>query len=128
MEDAAKKVSATAPQNAEKQVNQDTHSDEAFVGYVDDSAPEQANNAPALRAADNTRPKWLREWEKPTGLLDLLDLPNEVLVEDCGPLQISGNLTLVNEQGYAIYANRLTLCRCGHSADKPFCDESHLDM
>ena len=37
-----------------------------------------------------------------------------------GPLAIRGQLTL-NDQEYS----RLTLCRCGESKNKPFCDGSH---
>ncbi len=43
-----------------------------------------------------------------------------------GPLQVSGNLELVSGTGRTL--NRCTeawLCRCGHSANKPYCDGSH---
>ena len=43
-----------------------------------------------------------------------------------GPLLISGNLEVVSGTGRTI--NRVTktvLCRCGHSANKPYCDGSH---
>jgi CDGSH-type Zn-finger protein/uncharacterized Fe-S cluster protein YjdI len=44
-----------------------------------------------------------------------------------GPLLVSGNLEVVSGTGRTI--NRLTktaLCRCGHSANKPYCDGSHV--
>jgi CDGSH-type Zn-finger protein/uncharacterized Fe-S cluster protein YjdI len=44
-----------------------------------------------------------------------------------GPLEVSGNLEIVSGSGHTI--NRVTsttLCRCGHSANKPYCDDSHL--
>jgi CDGSH-type Zn-finger protein len=43
-----------------------------------------------------------------------------------GPLQVTGNLELCSGTGRTI--DRVTqtwLCRCGHSANKPFCDGSH---
>ena len=43
-----------------------------------------------------------------------------------GPLLVNGNLEVVSGTGRTI--NRLTktaLCRCGNSANKPYCDESH---
>ena len=46
---------------------------------------------------------------------------NTVRVRENGPLAIHAPITLDNQpQGY-----RLTLCRCGASANKPFCDGSH---
>lgn len=43
-----------------------------------------------------------------------------------GPLQVEGNLEIVSGTGRTIARTRKTwLCRCGHSADKPFCDGSH---
>lgn len=46
-----------------------------------------------------------------------------------GPLHVSGNLELVSGTGRTI--NRVTdtwLCRCGHSAHKPYCDGSHAKV
>ena len=46
-----------------------------------------------------------------------------------GPLHVSGNLELVSGTGRTL--NRVTdvwLCRCGHSANKPYCDGSHAKV
>ena len=42
-------------------------------------------------------------------------------------MQITGNITLVQEDGSVQYANHLSLCRCGHSGTKPTCDGQHID-
>lgn len=46
-----------------------------------------------------------------------------------GPLVVEGPLTLLDHQGraFALPADKpaVALCRCGHSAKKPFCDGSH---
>lgn len=43
-----------------------------------------------------------------------------------GPLRLRGALTLCSHDGQAVQrGGRATLCRCGHSANKPFCDGSH---
>jgi len=45
-----------------------------------------------------------------------------------GPLRLTGNFTLKDAQGRSFdLAGRetISLCRCGHSANKPFCDGSH---
>lgn len=43
-----------------------------------------------------------------------------------GPIWVRGYVPIVSSQGklYAI-RNRVTLCRCGKSSNKPFCDSSH---
>ncbi|MBU8577620.1 CDGSH iron-sulfur domain-containing protein [Brevibacterium luteolum] len=45
---------------------------------------------------------------------------------DNGPLQIKGQFQVVDHDG-TVYETRRTafLCRCGHSATKPFCDGTH---
>ena len=45
-----------------------------------------------------------------------------------GPVWIKGGIPVVSADGtpYEI-RNRVTLCRCGRSSNKPFCDSSHLD-
>lgn len=43
-----------------------------------------------------------------------------------GPLMIEGNLTVSKQDGEKIKeGEKLFLCRCGHSSNKPFCDGSH---
>ena len=43
-----------------------------------------------------------------------------------GPLIVSGNFTIVAASGRQAWTGtRAALCRCGESADKPFCDGSH---
>ena len=43
-----------------------------------------------------------------------------------GPLFVRGNIELTDSDGEAIAAGpRFSLCRCGASQNKPFCDNSH---
>ena len=44
-----------------------------------------------------------------------------------GPLLIQGNFKIVDAQGneYSVEGDVVTLCRCGHSENKPYCDGTH---
>jgi CDGSH-type Zn-finger protein/uncharacterized Fe-S cluster protein YjdI len=43
-----------------------------------------------------------------------------------GPLVVEGNLTLISGHGLAAWTGtRAVLCRCGESANRPFCDGTH---
>jgi CDGSH-type Zn-finger protein/uncharacterized Fe-S cluster protein YjdI len=43
-----------------------------------------------------------------------------------GPLRITGNFTVLNRKGETVYQGTDTeFCRCGGSANKPFCDGTH---
>jgi CDGSH-type Zn-finger protein/uncharacterized Fe-S cluster protein YjdI len=43
-----------------------------------------------------------------------------------GPLMFDGNLTIRNSSGRDAWrGERVALCRCGESANKPFCDGTH---
>ena len=46
-----------------------------------------------------------------------------------GPVWVRGRIPVESADGkrYAV-RNRVTLCRCGRSANKPFCDSSHVEM
>jgi len=59
--------------------------------------------------------------------------PSIALIDDpamgvAGPLWVRGGIEIVDAEGepYEI-RNRVTLCRCGKSANKPFCDGSHIE-
>jgi CDGSH-type Zn-finger protein len=49
--------------------------------------------------------------------------------EDCsGPLWVQGGVEIVDANGDSYEVrNRVTLCRCGQSANKPFCDGTHAN-
>jgi CDGSH-type Zn-finger protein len=50
----------------------------------------------------------------------------KITVMPNGPLMIEGNLTVNKMSGENIKdGEKLFFCRCGHSANKPFCDGSH---
>ena len=52
----------------------------------------------------------------------------KVNVRDNGPLRIEGEVEIVDAEGKSFgLAGRtvISLCRCGHSENKPFCDGSH---
>jgi CDGSH-type Zn-finger protein len=52
--------------------------------------------------------------------------PPQVLVTDNGPYAVSGGIELMGVQfGDGASREHYTLCRCGASANKPFCDGSH---
>ena len=56
------------------------------------------------------------------------DLPAEVSIIPDGPLWVSGGIPITGSDGSQIETrNRVTLCRCGHSAQKPLCDGSHSE-
>ena len=43
-----------------------------------------------------------------------------------GPVEVTGNFRLVNAKGKIINkVGPVFLCRCGGSANKPYCDDTH---
>ena len=57
-----------------------------------------------------------------------MDEPITILVSPNGPLRVSGNFVIKDPQGKDFdLAGRtmISLCRCGQSQNKPFCDGSH---
>ncbi|MGO9804994.1 MAG: CDGSH iron-sulfur domain-containing protein [Steroidobacteraceae bacterium] len=83
----------------------------------------QVNNCPSGR---------LVAWDRSTGQPLEEPLPASIgVVEDppegvSGPLWLRGGIPLIAADGFAYEVrNRVTLCRCGASKHKPFCDGSH---
>jgi CDGSH-type Zn-finger protein len=83
----------------------------------------QVQNCPAGR---------LVVWNKDSGTaLEPEFLPSIGLIEDpteacSGPLWLRGEITLVSADGEEYEKrNRVTLCRCGQSKNKPLCDGTH---
>ena len=70
--------------------------------------------------------QWLSKRHE-LGRSGLVNVVNEALVSQFGPLKIKGNITLIHEDGSTEHANKVTLCRCGHSRNKPYCDDQHIE-
>lgn len=72
--------------------------------------------------------------DKATGMAHEPELPpSAALVQDpemgvSGPIWVRGGIQIESAGGrpYEV-RNRVTLCRCGKSKNKPFCDGSHID-
>jgi CDGSH-type Zn-finger protein len=55
--------------------------------------------------------------------------PQAVAVVNDGPLWVTGGVSVTNSDGTTLEVrNRVTLCRCGASSNKPLCDGSHKDV
>ena len=87
---------------------------------------------PAPRPSESTDEKaldrWFLEQRGNKRVPKRLDVANELLVTSGGPLKMKGNITLINEDGSVTHSNSLSLCRCGASKSKPFCDDQHLEV
>ncbi|HTN44694.1 MAG TPA: CDGSH iron-sulfur domain-containing protein [Nitrospiria bacterium] len=56
-------------------------------------------------------------------------LPREIGIVQNGPLYVRGRIVVEGADGRAYEVrNRMTLCRCGASKNKPFCDGSHAEI
>jgi CDGSH-type Zn-finger protein len=87
-------------------------------------AIEEAANCPSGR---------LVVWDKQGNPIEPDYEPSIVITEHknglSGPLWIRGEVEVESADGKKYEKrNRVTLCRCGKSLNKPFCDGSHLDI
>ena len=87
-------------------------------------ALQEASDCPAGRLVlrDKTGKELEPEFEPSIGLV--LD----PVVAELGPLWVRGGIPIESADGF-IYEtrNRVTLCRCGESKNKPFCDGRHTN-
>jgi CDGSH-type Zn-finger protein len=88
-------------------------------------AEQEAGHCPAGR---------LVLWDRQTGkAIEPKFEPSLVLIEDTekrvsGPIWVRGGIPIVSSDGKTLeIRNRVTLCRCGQSANKPYCDGTHAD-
>src|ERR1035438_7919690 len=97
---------------------------------------KQTDNAEARRLveyeAGHCPAGRLVAWDRKTGkAIEPKFEPSLGLIEDTakqvsGPIWVRGGIPVVSADGKAYeIRNRLTLCRCGKSANKPFCDGAH---
>jgi len=70
--------------------------------------------------------------EPASGQTDMLPVRDGVLAiepQQDGPLQVTGNLEITSGTGRVVSRGTTAyLCRCGGSANKPFCDGTHAKI
>jgi CDGSH-type Zn-finger protein len=93
---------------------------------------EPATRARFLRQVHDCPAGRLVAWDNATGQALEPQLPVSIaLIEDpaekcSGPVWLRGGIPVVSADGFAYEVrNRVTLCRCGASKNKPFCDGTH---
>lgn len=55
-------------------------------------------------------------------------MATKTIIRNNGPIRLEGDFTIEDQNGnvYGLAGRTvISLCRCGHSANKPFCDGSH---
>ena len=130
MDDVTKRAANATTRTPKETDPSDRAEGDAFVAYMRETAPQSTPDGSAtegLTGSARALDRWFTERQKNQGAPRLLEIPNEAMISNGGPLQITGNITLVREDGSVMYANHLTLCRCGASQAKPSCDEQHLE-
>lgn len=97
-----------------------------------DQTDDPEVRATFLRQVGNCPAGRLVAWNKETG--EAVEPKFDVsigLIEDpaqqcSGPIWLRGGIAVESADGYAFeLRNRVTLCRCGESKNKPFCDGTH---
>jgi CDGSH-type Zn-finger protein len=102
-----------------------------LIGQTDDPEARKL----AIREANNCPGGRLVVSDKETGKVVERRLPQSIgVVEDpalgcSGPLWVRGGITIESADGtpYEV-RNRVALCRCGASVNKPFCNGSHASI
>ena len=85
----------------------------------------------AIETACNCPSGRLIAWDKKTGkAIEPESEPSITLVEEAGgvmgPIWVKGKVKIISSDGKEYETrNRVTLCRCGRSFNKPFCDGTH---
>jgi CDGSH-type Zn-finger protein len=102
-----------------------------LVNQTDDASAvrhfvKEAGDCPSGRlvAWDNTSGQAIEPKYEPS--IALIEDP----VQGCsGPVWLRGGVQVIGSDGYRYEVrNRITLCRCGASQNKPFCDGTHASM
>lgn len=108
------------------------HSDRGKIGRLIRSPEGPEDDAAALKCVQECPAGRLVAYDKDGHELEPELEPEIALVKDpenavCGPIYVQGRIPLEAADG-TLYEvrNRYTLCRCGTSGIKPFCDARHV--
>jgi uncharacterized Fe-S cluster protein YjdI len=85
-------------------------------------------SADALAEVISRCPSGALHYERADGDAETADSADSVSLVARGPLYVRGDITMNLPDGTLVrHDTRLALCRCGHSKNKPYCDNSHIE-
>lgn len=87
----------------------------------------EAAPADAIAGVIHRCPTGALAYERADGVAEIPDADATMRVDPNGPLYLRGRVRIKMPDGEVIEESRVALCRCGHSKNKPFCDDSHYD-
>jgi hypothetical protein len=88
------------------------------------TATEEACNCPSGRLVVKDKNGKVIEPELEPGIA----VVHDPAAGGMGPLWVKGGIPVTSADGKTYEVrNRVTLCRCGRSKNKPFCDASHIE-
>lgn len=90
-------------------------------------SPEQVEDVKGMiQACPSSR----LQFHEPAGSVSVEpELPQRVAIIDDGPLYVQGCIPVHGADGHAYEPlNRVSLCRCGASKNKPYCDGTHTEI
>ena len=101
------------------------------VFNIDEKPWINVDKAPVDEVIDGVRkcPSGALTYTKDGNHITEFDYEENITIVDQGPLVIKGNVELVDDRNSLdelVSKNRFTLCRCGKSKNKPFCDGGHF--
>ena len=109
------------------------HNKKGNVWELTENSGDQKSKEEAIRQACNCPAGRLVIWDKKTGKpiepkfkqsISLIEDPEKKV---SGPIWLKGGVELESSNGQKYETrNRVTLCRCGKSRNKPFCDGCHI--
>lgn len=109
------------------------HNKKGDVWSLTENSKDRKPKEEAIRQACNCSAGRLVIWDKKTGEpIEPKFEPSISLTEDpvkqvSGPIWLKGGVELESGDGQKYETrNRVTLCRCGKSINKPFCDGCHI--
>jgi CDGSH-type Zn-finger protein/uncharacterized Fe-S cluster protein YjdI len=73
-------------------------------------------------------PSGALHYERKDGIEETSPSENRIIVCENGPLQLQGDLAIGGLNVSIVDEHRATLCRCGASNNKPFCDNMHKEI
>lgn len=108
------------------------HREEGNVWELTDKSDNPKYREEAIKAANNCPAGRLIAVDKDGNIIEPKFEPSIEILQDpergvSAPIYVKGNIPIESSENFTYEVrNRVALCRCGKSSNKPFCDATHV--